>query len=113
MKKICELMSLKERVAVITGGAGHIGAAMAEALAELGANIVIVDISLESCSLICKRISKDYNVGTLPLAADLAEEEQVRLIPQKVINKFNRLDILVNCAANIFRSFCSFNRRNI
>ena len=41
MKRISELMSLKGRIALITGGAGHIGSAMAEALAELGANIVI------------------------------------------------------------------------
>ena len=99
MKRISELMSLKGRVAVITGGAGHIGSAMAEALAELGANIVIVDISLESCSLVCEKISKDYNVNTLPLAADLAHEDQIRLIPQHVTDKFNSLDILVNCAA--------------
>lgn len=99
MKRISELMSLKGRVAVITGGAGYIGSAMAEALAELGANIVIVDISLESCSLVCEKISKDYNADTLPLAADLAHEDQIRLIPQHVTDRFNRLDILVSCAA--------------
>lgn len=99
MKRISELMSLKGRVAVITGGAGHIGSAMGEALAELGASIVLVDITLESCSLICNRISKEYNVSTLPLAADLAHEEQTRLIPQHVTDKFNRLDVLINCAA--------------
>lgn len=99
MKRISELMSLKGRVAVITGGAGHIGSAMAEALTELGASIVIVDISSESCSSVCEKIVKNYNVDVLPLFADLSEEEQIRLIPQKVINKFNRLDILVNCAA--------------
>ena len=99
MRKVCELMSLKDRVALITGGAGHIGATMAEALAELGANIVIVDISSESCSSVCKKINKYYNVDTLPLFADLAEEEQIRLIPQRVIHEFRRLDILVNCAA--------------
>lgn len=99
MKRISELISLKGRVALITGGAGHIGSAMAEALAELGASIVIVDISSKSFSSVCEKITKDYNVDVLPLFADLAEEEQVRLIPQKVINKFNRLDILVNCAA--------------
>lgn len=99
MKRISELMSLKGRVAVVTGGAGHIGLAMAEALAELDASIVIVDISSESCSSVCEKIIKDHNVGTLPLAVDLAQEEQIRLIPQKVTDKFNRLDILVNCAA--------------
>ena len=99
MKKISELMSLKGRVAAITGGAGHIGSAMAEALAELGANIAILDISLESCLPVCERISKEYVVETLPLAVNLAHEEYIRMVPDEVINKFGRLDILVNCAA--------------
>ena len=99
MKRISELMSLKGRVAVITGGAGHIGSAIAEALAELGANIMILDISLESCLLVCERISKEYAVETLPLAINLAQEEHIRTVPDEVANKFGRLDILVNCAA--------------
>ena len=99
MKRISELMSLKGRVAVITGGAGHIGSAMAEALAELGANIVILDISLEACLPVCERISKEYAVEVLPLAVDLAQEEHIRTVPDEVANKFDRLDIIVNCAA--------------
>lgn len=99
MKRISELISLKGRVAVVTGGAGHIGSAMAEALAELGANIVILDISLESCLPVCERISKEYAVETLRLAVDLAQEVHIRMVPDEVVNKFGRLDILVNCAA--------------
>lgn len=99
MKKISELMSLKGRVAAITGGAGHIGSAMAEALAELGANIMILDISLESCLPVCERISKEYAVETLPLVVNLAQEEHIRTVPDSVVKKFGRLDILVNCAA--------------
>lgn len=99
MKKISELMSLKGRVAVITGGAGHIGSAMGEALAEIGAKIVILDISMESCIPVCERISKEYAVETLPLALDLAQEEHIRMVPDEVVNKFGSLDILVNCAA--------------
>ncbi len=99
MKRISELMTLKGRVAVITGGAGHIGVAMAEALAELGANIVILDISMESCMPVCERISREYAVETLPLAVNLSQEEHIRSVPDEVVNKFGRLDILVNCAA--------------
>jgi NAD(P)-dependent dehydrogenase (short-subunit alcohol dehydrogenase family) len=99
MKRISELMSLKGRVALITGGAGHIGSAMAEALAEIGANIVLLDISLESCLPVCERISMEYAVETLPLAVNLAQEEYIRMVPDGVVNKFGRLDILVNCAA--------------
>lgn len=101
MKSINDLMSLKGRVAVVTGGAGRIGSVMAEALAEIGANIVILDISLESCVPVCKRISKEYDVEVLSLAADLALEEHIRTVPDKVVDKVGRLDILVNCAAFI------------
>jgi len=99
MKKINELMSLKGRVSVITGGAGHIGSSMADALAELGANIVILDISLESCLPVCERISKKYAVETMPLAVDLTLEGEIRKVPEEVVKKLGRLDILVNCAA--------------
>jgi len=99
VKKISELMSLKGRVAVITGGAGHIGSVMAEALAELGANIVILDISFETCLPVCKRISEEYAVETMSLAVDLAQEEDIRIVPEEVVKKFGRLDILINCAA--------------
>lgn len=99
MRKISELISLKDRVAIVTGGAGHIGTAMADALAELGANIVILDISLESCLPVCESISMEYAVETLPLSVNLAQEEHIRTVPDEVVNKFGRLDILVNCAA--------------
>ena len=99
MKRISELMSLKGRIAVITGGAGHIGSAMAEALAELGANIVILDITMESCLSVCERISMEYAVETLPMVVNLAQEEHLRTVPDEVVSKFGRLDILVNCAA--------------
>ena len=99
MKKISELISLKGRVAVVTGGAGHIGSAMAEALAELGANIVILDIALEACLPVCEHILGEYAVEALPLAVNLAQEEKIRMVPDEVVNKFGRLDILVNCAA--------------
>ena len=48
MKSLKELMNLQGRVALITGGGGHIGAAMSEALAELGATIVVLDVAREA-----------------------------------------------------------------
>jgi len=45
MKSIHELMSLEGRVAIVTGGAGYIGSAFCEALAEVGASISVLDIS--------------------------------------------------------------------
>ena len=67
MKSIKKMMDLHGRVALVTGGAGHIGSAICDALAEMGANIVVIDSNKELCEIkagqigdiesnICKRI---------------------------------------------------------
>jgi NAD(P)-dependent dehydrogenase (short-subunit alcohol dehydrogenase family) len=92
-------MSLKGRVALVTGGGGHIGGAICEALAELGANIAVLDMAQESCKDTASRINEAYGVETLPLVIDLSQEEALRSAPKRLQEHFGRLDILVNCAA--------------
>lgn len=99
MRTIKELMSLEGRVALITGGAGYIGSAMAEALAELGAHIVILDVSMQACEEVCARLAKNYGIQCLPLKTDLAIEEEIASVPEVVLEKFNSIDVLINCAA--------------
>ena len=99
MKSLNELMDLNGRVALITGGAGHIGTAMGEALAELGAKIVILDTSQDACDSESDRIQRLFNVETLSLVIDLSDESAVRSAPDIVLKRFGRLDILANCAA--------------
>ena len=98
-RSIAVLMSLKERVAVITGGAGHLGRVMAGALSELGANIVLVDLSKAQCNDAACYLAKNASSDILPLEIDLEREENVRKIPEAVLKHFGRLDILVNNAA--------------
>lgn len=90
MRTLRELMDLGGRVACVTGGAGHIGAVMADALAELGAKLVIVDREAET---------RRRESETLALQVDLEDEGAVRAIPRAILERFGRLDILVNCAA--------------
>lgn len=99
MKSLKELMNLTGRVALMTGGSGHIGSAMSEALAELGADIVTLDLDRKSCEAFSRGIEKDYGVRALPLDVNLAEEQTVRAVPERILKEFGRLDILVNCAA--------------
>ena len=101
MRSLQDLMNLRGRVALITGGAGHIGAATGEALAELGATIVVLDTEEKSCNAVAERIRAAYGVQTLPLVADLASEMSVLTVPQVVLGQFKRLDILVHCAAMV------------
>jgi NAD(P)-dependent dehydrogenase (short-subunit alcohol dehydrogenase family) len=99
MKTLGQLMDLQGRVAVVTGGAGHIGAAISEALAELGANIVLLDINREAGEKVAERIENKFKVQVMSLTVDLADEGAVRTVGQSVLNRMGRLDILVNCAA--------------
>lgn len=99
MKSLRELMDLRGRVALITGGGGHIGQAIGEALAELGATIVVLDLVAESCENVSKQIRDQFDVDTFPLVIDLAQENAVRCACPAIIEQFGRLDILVNNAA--------------
>jgi len=94
-------MSLRGRVAIVTGGAGHIGVAFCEAMAEVGATIVVLDISRDKCNSVAAAIATQFGVKTMPLVVDLSDEKQVLDVPEKVMNRFGRIDILVNCAAYI------------
>lgn len=99
MRRIAELISLSGRVAVITGGAGHIGAAMAGALAELGCQICLVDLNQESLLKTSNQLKADWGVRIECLPVDLENETQRASIQQSVGKLFGRLDILINNAA--------------
>lgn len=92
-------MDLQGRVALITGGGGHVGSAMSEALAELGAAIAILDMAKDACATVARRIHEAYGVETLALVVDLMDEQAVRSVPERILDRVGRLDILVNCAA--------------
>ena len=65
MRSIQELMDLSGKVALVTGGAGHIGRAAAETLVELGARVVLIDRDLDLRSPACLAISALEDVSML------------------------------------------------
>jgi NAD(P)-dependent dehydrogenase (short-subunit alcohol dehydrogenase family) len=94
-----ELMSLDGRVAIVTGGAGHIGASICSALAELGASIAVADLNLESCNAQVERIRRQWAVKCVAVDCDLEQTERVRELPRRVKQELGRIDVIVNCAA--------------
>lgn len=100
-RRLSELTDLEGRVALVTGAAGHVGRVLVEALAELGASVAALDLDPRACEALSEAVARDYGVEVLPLAVDLADEARVRAAPAKVIERFGRLDILVNCAAMV------------
>ena len=99
MKSLKALMNLEGRVALITGGAGHLGRTMSDALAELGAAIVVLDLDADAARAAAERLHADYGVPTLALGSDLTDEVAVRAVPSTVIAALGGIDILVNNAA--------------
>lgn len=99
MKTINELMNLSGRVALITGGAGNIGRAIAEGLAELGSNIVLLDINKANLEQAKLQIQSRYNVDVLPILINMENSSEIESVPSIVEGKFERLDIIVNNAA--------------
>ncbi len=99
MKTVKELMNLDGKVAVITGGAGHIGRAAANALAELGAAIVLLDINEASLTSAAAELSATHSVQVLPIVVDMEDSNQLVDIPNKIGEQFSQIDILVNNAA--------------
>ena len=99
MKTFRQLTDLQGRVACITGGAGHIGRAMGEVLAELGAAVVVADLSETRCQETAAAFESAYGAVAMPLELDVSDEKAVRAVPAAIAERFGRLDILINCAA--------------
>jgi len=92
-------MDLTGRTALITGGAGHIGMAFGETLAEAGANIAILDRDESRVQSVAGGIAEKYAVQTIGMTMDLSNEEEVVAAPKRVAEELGSLDMLINCAA--------------
>ena len=97
MPTIKDLFDLTGKVAIVTGGAGHLGTAMSEALAEAGANVVVASRNVENCRVVAERLSTD---GARALAAqlDIADEASMFACVDQAVDAFGRVDVLVNNA---------------
>lgn len=98
-RSLRELMSLDGRVALITGGAGHIGRALANGLAELGAAIAVCDIAASAGDEAAAALSENFRANAAAFACDFEQPGAVKDLPRRVREKFGRIDILINCAA--------------
>src|SRR5215472_3236138 len=92
-----ELFDLAGRVAVVTGGSIGLGRQMAEALAEMGANLVLCARKKERCEETAEELKK-LGAKTLALGCDVKDPEQVHDVVQQTISHFGCIDILINNA---------------
>lgn len=94
-------MRLKEKIAVITGGAQGIGRATALLMAREGAKLVIADLQGEKAQSVANELEKS-GAEAVGVAVDVASEASVKLMAKAAFERFGRVDILANIAGIYF-----------
>lgn len=98
MSRLAQLGDLRGRRALVTGAAGHIGRVMAETLAEMGADLVLVDRAEPDLQAVRGDLSR-WNVDIDARVCDLESEEDRSKLVRDVGRSVSNLNILINNAA--------------
>ena len=96
MKK--NYFDLTGQTAIVTGCSTGLGVQMAKALANQGANIVVLARRQNLIAQVAAEISEEFGVQTLPVACDITDTEKVKAAVKAAMDHFGRIDILVNNA---------------
>ncbi|NQD70539.1 SDR family oxidoreductase [Sphingobacterium shayense] len=96
--------ALVGKTIVVTGGGTGLGKAMATYFSELGANLVLTSRKLEVLTQTAEEITTKTGNPVLPVACDVREINQVESLLEQTIERFSRVDMLVNNAAGNFIS---------
>jgi NAD(P)-dependent dehydrogenase (short-subunit alcohol dehydrogenase family) len=97
-----KLFELKNRVAVVMGGTSGIGRAIAIGLAEAGADVVATGRRQALVDQVSNEI-ETFGCKTVRATVDASSGESIDAFRRTVLDRFNRIDILVNSAGQIFR----------
>lgn len=96
------MSSLSNKAALVTGGGGGIGAAIAMLFCHEGARIAVADIDQEAAARVVKKIEENKGQA-FSIAADVTRKESVKRMLQAVLDRWGRIDILANVAGGAIR----------
>ena len=96
------LFDLTGRVALVSGAASGMGKAMAIALAEAGADVMLADLNLEGAKTVAESIAK-LGRKAIPVQCDVSQPEQIRAMFARLDDEFGRIDFLGNVAGEAVR----------
>jgi NAD(P)-dependent dehydrogenase (short-subunit alcohol dehydrogenase family) len=91
-------LKLKNKVAVITGGAGVICSEMAKSLAAQGVKTVILDLNKDAAVKVAQEIEKEYKSKSIGLSASVLDKASLEQAKKEILEKLGGIDILVNGA---------------
>ena len=94
--------SLKGKVALVIGGAGDIGKAIAETLSGAGADVVISSRKQENLDKAAEEIKAKTGGKVLGMASHIGKMEESKNLVENIMKEFGRIDILVNSSGSSF-----------
>jgi gluconate 5-dehydrogenase len=93
-----DLFDLSGRVAIVTGGGSGLGLQAAEALGELGADLVLCARRAERCEEAAAALEERLGIRALGTRCDVADEGEVEALVRLALERFGRIDVVVNNA---------------
>ena len=99
-------MTLKDRVAVVTGGGGGLGEGICLSMAKAGADVVVSDIREDLAGKVAAKI-QDLGRRALAVKTDVTDEAQCHALIETALQELGKLDILVCCAGTAGIEFMS------
>lgn len=94
--------AIDNKIAIVTGGGGGIGGAIARRFAREGAKLAVVDIDPQSAKAAAAELTAQ-GTDAIPIVADVTKKPSVREIMQAALDRWGRIDILVNVAGGAER----------
>lgn len=90
---------LQNKVVVITGGGHGIGKAYCRGFGRAGSRVVVADIDSSAADSVATQITRESGVQSLAVHVDVADETSTRHMADAVLERFGRIDVLINNAA--------------
>ena len=113
MEKLENLFSLKNKVAIVTGGNTGLGYDIACALAEYGATVAITSRTISKAQIVAQEISSHYKTEVIGVELDQTDYSSCQHMADTVFNQFGRIDILFNNAGGgSGKGECNFLKRD-
>lgn len=91
-----DMFKLDGKIAIVTGGAGGIGEALAMGLGMLGATVVVSSRNQEAIGKVAQEITAASGNTAIAIASDVTDENSVKQLIDTVVDTYGKLDILVN-----------------
>ena len=99
MKHTKDLFSLENKVAIVTGGRGLYGASISTGLCEMGASVVIASRNGGKCDEFAQTL-REQGYDAVGMSLDLDSDDSIKEFVNAVIEKYGKIDILVNNAVD-------------